>query len=796
MDNQINVLLKQAINCFEKHDLPQTQSILNNILKIEPKNFLALNIMGVTLKVENKNNEALLYFDRVIKLNPNFADAWSNKGLTLIDLKRYDEALQHYDRAIQLKPDFVEALSNKGNILKDLRRYDEALQHYDRVIELKPNAADGWYNKGNILKDLKRYDEALQHYDRAIKLKPDFVNALLNKGNVLNELECYNEALQSYDQVIQFKPNLSYAWYNKGNILKDLKRYNEALQHYDRAIQLNPDFNNAWNNKGLIFIDLKRYDEALQHFDRAIQYKLDFPEVWANKGFTLRNLKRYDESLQHYDRAIQLKPDFVNAWHNKGNILDELKLYDKALACYEQCINLNPDAYIILGDLVHAQMNTCKWDNFEQICGVIEEKLLAGNKVSAPFPILGLFDSPELEKRCAEIFTNEILKGTGQLKAIVPRSKHEKIRVGYFSMDFHKHPVSYHIAELIESHDRNKFEVYAYSLRLNKKDEMNKRLKKAFDKFFDVTYLNDLDVTKLSRQHKIDIAIDLGGHTQGSRPHIFAERAAPIQISYIGYPGTWGNKVIDYIILDKNILNENNRHFFHESLITIAHSYACRNEYKKSHQSHAARASYGIPSDVFVFCSFNNNNKITPFMFDTWIRILKQVPNSIIWIYVSNWTAEQNLRSWAKLYGLEDRRLLFSNKRGQQYIDQYLSADLFLDTFPYNAGSTFTDAILCGCPIITLAGNSFVSRMCAAQLMSCGLNELITENHDQYEKLAIKLALNPEKYNNLKKKIQNLKDNVPFFDLKLYVNQIETAYNAVYDRYHAGLPPDHIDINP
>ncbi len=729
MNSQINILLQQAINSFRVGDLRQTQIILNNVLKIEPSNFHALNIMGVTYGTESKLNEALQYFDQAIQFKPDFAEAWYNKGNTLKDLNRYDEALLDYDRAIQLKPDFAEAWSNKGLTFHNLKRYDEAFSHYDRAIQLKSDLAEAWSNKGSTFHDLKRYDEALSHYDRAIQLKPD----------------------------------LAEAWCNKGITLKNLKRYDEALSHYDRAIQLKPDFAEAWSNKGSTFHDLKRYDEALSHYDRAIQLKPDFAEAWSNKGLTFHNLKRYDEAMQDYER----------------------------------CINLDPDYHFILGDLIHTQMTICNWTNLKQRVLVLEERLTARSKVSQPFTILGLFDNPKLHKHCADVYVKDNFYFANQLGTITKKAKRKKIRIGYFSMDFGEHAVSYLTAELFELHNRIDFEVYGFSFGVNTLCPMRQRLEKAFDKFLDVRHLSNLDIVRLSRQHEIDIAIDLGGHTKESRPEIFSARVAPIQINYLGYLGTWGGNYMDYLIGDKIIVSNENLKHFSEKIIFLPNSFQVNPSHRFVSTNKLFKQDYGLPLESFVFCCLNNNWKITPEVFTQWMQILREVPNSVLWLLADNLWSEKNLKLEAIKHGVSVDRIIFAKRMPlEEYQAQFKQADLFLDTLPYNAGTIASDALWACLPVLTQIGKSFASRVAASLLVNIGVPELITQTKEEYYSLAIELALNPKKLAKIKAKLVQNQMTTTLFDTKLFSKHVEAAYKAVYERYHAELPPGHIYVEP
>ena len=440
-------------------------------------------------------------------------------------------------------------------------------------------------------------------------------------------------------------------------------------------------------------------------------------------------------------------------------------------------------------------MKTCDWASLRLRRQALENELLAGGKATDPFPVLGLFDSPQLQKKCSEIYTNNKLNLESQTGIVARIPKEEKIKIGYFSMDFCQHPVSYLVAELIESHDRTKFEVYGFSFGIYTNDPMRMRMEKAFDRFFDIQSFSEFDAARLSREQRLDIAVDLGGHTRDARPRIFAERAAPIQINYLGYPGTWGNNCVDYIVGDKVAIPDENRAHFSEKIIYMPNSFQVNPSYRTIAKNNLSKRDLGLPDESFVFCCFNNSWKINPEMFGQWMKILQRVPTSILWLYADNLSASANLKLEATKQGVPADRIIFSKWTPRdEYIAQFKYADLFLDTLPYNAGTTASDALWAGLPVLTLMGRSFAGRMAASLLTSIGIPELITYSRDEYCSVAIELASNPEKLASINTKLAQNRSTTSLFDTKLFANHLETAYKAAYERYHSGQPPDHIHV--
>jgi len=764
-------LFLEGTIALEKGDLDLAELKLTECLRLIPD------------RESTKHNLAILFTLR--------ADALSEK-------KKYDEAIAFYSKALDFDENYAVAWSNKGVILDNhFNVIDEAIFCFEKALQLMPGYSDAHLNLGAAHEKNKKYSKALEHYELALQYNPNCVEAWINRGNALNYLKRHEEALTSFNQAIKLQPNLSEAWGFQSNALNELKRHEEALASADEAIKLKPHFPEAWNNRGVALNDLKRHEESLASYDRVIELTTDRAEAWSNRGITLNNLKRHEEALASYETSIKLKPDYAEAWGNRGVALDGLKRYEEALASYERAIELNPDIDFMLGDLMHSQMKTCKWDSLEQRCQTLKNRLLSGRRASLPFPALGLFDNPELQKRCAEIYAQDTLSLGGYLGVLAQRPKREKIRVGYFSMDFREHPVSYLIADLIELHNRNKFEIYGFSFGVHARDAIRERLEKAFDKFYDVKHLSGLGIARLSRQCEIDIAIDLGGYTRDSRPQIFSVRAAPIQINYLGYLGTWGSDCMDYFIGDKVTVSDENREHFSERIIFLPNCFQVNPSYRPIANDNLSREICGLPHESFVFCCFNNSWKIGPEVFEQWMRILQRAPCSVLWLCADNLSAEKNLRSEAVKHGVLVDRVIFT-KRVQRdvYLAQFQHADLFLDTLPYNAGTIASDALWAGLPVLTRIGKSFPGRMAASLVTHIQIPELITHSKEEYCSLAIELASNPQRLAAIKAKLTQNRFTTPLFDTKLFTGHIESAYQAAYDRYHSGLPADHIYVGP
>lgn len=505
----------------------------------------------------------------------------------------------------------------------------------------------------------------------------------------------------------------------------------------------------------------------------------------SNKGIALRALKQHEEAIAQFDKALALDPSYADAWFNRGAVLNELKRYDEATINYEKALILNSNINWLSGEYIHTKMKICDWSNFDEYLNEIVNKVSAGKKVTHPFTLLSLTDDIYIQKKSAEIFSQATFPAAHTLKNITKNTKKKKLRIGYFSADFRVHPIAFLIAELIELHDKNQFEIYAFSF-LNYTDEMTNRICNAVHSFINVSDKSDFEILQLARDLSIDIAIDLSGFTEGSRTSIFSHRVAPIQVNFLGYPGTMGSEFIDYIIADKFLIPDDSKDFYTEKIISLPNSYQPNDRKRIISENQPSKTEFGLPEHGFIFCCFCNNYKILPATFDGWMRILKAVDKSVLWLFEDNAGASANLKHAAQLRGVDPNRLIFAKSLPQpDHLARYSLADLFLDTFPYNAHTTASDALWAGLPLLTLKGQSFASRVASSLLSAVGLEELITTSQLDYENLAINLGKNPQKVVTLKTTLAENRLTAPLFDSSLFTKNIESSYRTIFDRHCA-----------
>ncbi|MDB5580603.1 MAG: repeat-containing protein, partial [Bradyrhizobium sp.] len=662
--------LAQALELHKVGRLDEAERLYAAILSVRPDNFDALHMTGLIKLARGKPAEALLLvaaamkarpptpqiwlnhgivlnalnrqqdavdsFDQAIKLKSKFPEAHNNKGVILANLGRQEEALAAYDKALAAVPNYVEALSNRGNALVRLKRYDEAMKSFERANIVRPDYADAHYNRGDLLKQLGRLDESLAAYDRALALRPDLAAAHINRGVLLVEMNRYVDALASYDEALAIAPNNIESIYNRGHVLERLKRHEEALAAYDHAIAVRPDLAAAHANRGNTLRELKRFPESMASYDRAIALQPDMVEALSNRGMILHELKRLEEALPSYDQALAIRPDYVDALNNRAQTYQELKRFEEAQADFDRILQVNPAHAHGFSGAAACAINLSDWDRRERFAPNVAAHIADRKSGFSPFTLIGYSDDPALQMQCARNYIENRVPYPPQPMWTGQKWRNEKIRIAYVSADFRSHATAFLMAELFEQHDKSRFETYAISFSTDDKTDMRRRLVAAFDHFHDVTGISDKDVAKLMLELQIDIAIDLKGYTQDARPEIFEHRPSPIQVNYLGYPGSLGCRQMDYIIADRTVAPFEHAPFFSEKIVQLPDSYQVNDTHRKVSPNVPTRAAAGLPEQGFVFCSFNNNWKITPPVFDIWMRLLKQVEGSVLWLLGDN----------------------------------------------------------------------------------------------------------------------------------------------------------------
>ena len=703
---------------------------------------------------------------------------------------RIDEAQPLAERAMQIDPRSTDAKATYANVLQALDRQSDALAIWDDILTREPDIALALYNRGNLLLGIGRFADALNDYDRVIALMPDNAAALYNRGCALQQLQRYEEALESYERVVSLIPDNFFALHNRGAALLGLNRYEAALASFDHALTIEPNDTEALTNRGVALYELNRFAEALTSYDKALAINSGYVAALNNRGNALLALNRPAEALASFDQALAIKPDFVAAMQSKGNVLQYLNRHEEAAEIYGRALAVAPDDAFVSCMLLHSKLQSADWSGYDEHARRVITDAVQGKGGVTPLAFLAVSDSAEHQLSCARTWVKENCPPSAAAVWKGEKYRHPKIRVAYISGDLREHPVSYLLAGLFEAHDRSRFEPIAISFGPPAVDEMRTRLEGAFERFIDVGDKSDAEVAELLRMLEVDIAVDLMGFTTHSRAKIFASRPVPVQVNYLGFPGTMGAAYIDYIIADSYVVPQERCHSYAEKVVYLPDTFQANDPERRIAQRVPARTQVGLPDQGFVFCCFNNTYKITPRIFDVWMRLLQKVEGSVMWLLASNDVTLRNLQSAARERGVDPGRLIFAPPTSYaDHLARYKIADLFLDNLPFNAGATASDALWAGLPLLTCSGDAFASRMAGSLLKAIGLPELITDCLNAYEQRALELATNERMMAEIRAKLARNRDTHPLFDTDRFRRHIEAAYVTMWERSQRGEPP-------
>ena len=782
-------LYKIVLQAFPKNN--RAQKNLDALIKIEPFTETKGPPQETVNQLVNLYNQGQLpaaakQAKALIEQYPEEIIIWNILGTISAQTGKLDEAIAAFQQIIALKPDYAEAYNNMGNALQEQGKPDEAIASYKKALLLKPDYAHACYNIGVTLQKQGKPDEAIASYKKALLLKPDYEHACISIGNALQEQGKPDEAIASYKKALSLKPNNAIACNNMGMALQKQGQLDEAITTYNKALSLKPDYADAYNHKGNALQEQGDLKEAIASYKKALSLKPNYAQAFYNIGNALLKQGKPDEAIASYKKALSLKPNYADGYNNMGSALQRKNKLVEAIASYSKALTIKPDYEAVRAQKLHQQAHICDWPGIK-----VDEAHLADlgttRQSVLPFTLLSFEDAPQRHRMRSQLYAKEKVPYN-----LLPLNtshflKAKKIRIGYFSTDFREHPVAYLIAKVFQLHNRDKFEIFGYSLYGSEKSEVRRRIAKSFDCFIDAQDMSDKEVTLRARQDNIDIAIDLTGYTENGRSGIFAHRAAPIQINFLGYPGTLGANFIDYIVADPIVIPSTQKSAYSEKIIYLPHTYQPNDNTRAVSQKVSTKADMGLPESSFVFCCFNNNYKISPVEFDIWMRLMNKVEGSVLWLLKSNRRAEQNLLQEAEKRGVKKNRLVFAEKLPpHEHLARHKHADLFIDTFNYNAHTTASDALWVGLPIVTKMGQGFATRVAGSLLNAVGLPELITENEQDYESLILELATNPDSLAKVKEKLKANCFTHPLFNTERYTRYLEDGYQQTYQNYCEG----------
>jgi protein O-GlcNAc transferase len=744
----LQTLCNQAAGCHQSGRLEDAARLYRQVIQADPRNFFAHHMLGILRAQQGRPAEALELVGAAIRIDPNSAEALSNYGNLLTMLGRPAEALAAFDRALAIGPRYAETLTNRANILWGMKRLDEALSGYREALSLKPELLEALVGSANALRALHRPQEALEALNRALALRPDAVGLLRDRGALFQALQQSERALADLDLALAVEPRHAEALSNRGIVLSHLRRFDEALASYASALAINP-----------------RLVEAL-----------------SNRGHTLREMGRMEDALASYDQALAIEPGHARACNGYGLALAALGRFEEAQACHERVLASGARISSALADAANMALTLCDWAKAVKFGADIHARL--GEPGLAVPPLLGLYyDWGQADlTRCAQAWV-EAMPDVPVLPAGAVKA-HDRLRIAYMSSDFRRHPVGAAVVELFEQHDRSRFEIFAASLGADDGSDIRGRIMGAVDHFVELALLDDRAAAERLRGLEIDILVDLNGHTLGARPQVLRYQPAPVQASYLGFPGTMGADFIDYIIADATVLPFDQQPFYRERIVQLPDTFWA-SDTRRAIGACSTRQVEMLPENGFVFCCFSHSRKITAGLFDGWMRLLQAMPGSVLWLKQS--PAMANLKAAAEARGVAASRLVFAKDVPLDvHLARHALADLFLDTLPYNAHATAADALWAGLPVLTCLGQTFAGRVAASQLRALGLDDLVAENMEGYEVMALRLARDPGLLSARRTRLAAARATQPLFNTDLLRRNLEAAYLQMWKQRDAG----------
>lgn len=787
--------MQDALAAYQRGNAAEAETLCKSLLSARATYAPALGLAGIIASQRGRLEEAEEYLRRALEQRPVDANGLFHYAGVALRLKVPAKALAAYDRAVTIRPDDAQLHMEHANLLGAVGALEGALQSYRHAARLRPDDARIQHGMGLVLYALKRMPEAAQCHEKAFRLLPQYVEAFNDHGIAVQALGRAEEAVSSYDTAIRLRPQYAEAHYNRANALCELGRYEEAVPSYLEAIERGMRRPEIYNNTGVTLQQLGRPAEALEYLSRALALRPGYAEAWYNQGLALFKLERYEEALASYQQAINLRPRYLEALFSRGNTFMDMRRPLEACPMFEQALAIDPSFPWLRGAWLYARLHVCDWHDWEEELRRFREEVHASLPTAMPLVVVSLLDSTALQLRGTQTWVAATIPKREQTVCIEPAAPGRRIRVGYFSADFHSHPVGFLTAGMFEHHDRSRFEVFAFSFGPETRDPMRERLRSAFEHFLDVKSSSEEQIVERARSVGLDVAVDLQGFTARHRAGIFARRAAPVQVSYLGYAGTLGASYMDYLIADRVIIPPERRADYTEKIVYLPYSFQANDRTREISERPFTRAGLGLP-EGFVYCCFNNVYKIQPPIFGSWMRILRRVPGSVLWLSHLPEPAKANLRCAAEERGVDPQRLIFAARMPQMadHLARHRAADLFLDTLPFNAHTTASDALWAGLPLLTIAGESIAARVAASLLATLGLHELITTSAEQYEDLAVTLANDRQRLAALRARLAEVRLESPLFDTMGFTRRMESAYAAVVERCRRGLPPDDLEI--
>jgi predicted O-linked N-acetylglucosamine transferase (SPINDLY family) len=761
-------------------------------LQEQPNHAEANRLLGLALFARGQVAPAREALERAAGLAPPNAALLNDLGNARRAMGDKAAAVEAFSAAIKAEPGFAFAYFNLADALLEAGDVQRASAAHEDIIARGFAGIDGDFHVNRGLCRLRLGDAAgaMEAFRAALTLEAGHSRAAASLSDTLQKLGAHRDAVMFLTGFLDKQRASLETLISLGTGFLGLRDYSRALSLFERLATAKPPAPKALIGKGLALSGENRHEEAIQIFDEAFALDPHNAEALIGKGVALKALRRLPEAIETYQRAIEVAPRNANAHLNLGNALALLNRHEEALGCYERVVALDPGVTEALSSLVYTKQRRWDWAGLPEQRQFLLERVRARQYVANPFALLGICDDPELHQIAARAYTRETLPRP-PIAEPAPATPRDRLRIGYFSADLHNHATMHLLAGVLECHDRDAFEIHAFSYGPEIEDAMRARICATVDHFHECARLSDGAIIATARKAGIDIAVDLKGYTQDARLAPFAARLAPVQVSYLGYPGTVGADFLDYILADATVLSLDQQRFYDEKIIHLPDSYQANDDRRVIAPDTSSRAEAGLPADGFVYCCFNNAYNITPEIFASWMRIMAAVPGSVLWLLANDSDSIARLRGVAEVQGIDPARLVFGpSLPSAQHLARHRLADLFLDTLPYNAHTTASDALWAGLPVLTQLGQAFAGRVAASLLNAVGLPEMITRDAAAYEALAIAIGRDPVRAAALKAKLAAAIPTAPLFNTPRFTRHLEGAYRMMWQRHAAGLAPE------
>jgi len=738
-------LKDKADNLFIENKFNEASKIYENLIKIDQTNFLLYGKLAISLINSNKIDKALNMLKKAIDINP-----------------LYDEGYFFYAIAFSKKGDYILSIKNFKKAIKINSKYNEA------IIAL----ADTYLGNGD-------FEKAIITYKKVLAFDQKNINSLIGLGVSFSRMRKFSEAIFNFKEVIKFDPSLDYVFANIGNLYSLQKRWDLAIDYYKKCLSINSKNLQAINSLAEVYSCCGDRLLAIEYYQLSLSINSKQADICNNLGNELLLNQDYKKAFIIYQKAININPNLPDAFYNLGTLVEMNKDYQKAIEYYIKAIEIKPEYTYANFGLIRCKNFLCDWSSNKELSRFINIVAKSKNSLN-PIDFMTLEDNPSNHFIRAKNYYKENYITSNEK---IVRKKKNKIRIGYFSSNFHTHPVMILMARVFELHNKNDFEIYFYHLSKSIEDKYTKRIYKCSNNIVDLTSISDAEAVSKIRNDNLDIAIDLNGYTRSNRMAIFSRRVAPIQITYLDNPGTTGSDCMDYILADKIIIPEINKKYFSEKVIYLPNSLQCVDDTLTPDPIKLNRKDLGLPEKGFIFCSFGNPYKISAKEYNIWMNLLNNVDDSVLWLITSSEIVKSNLKRESEIRGVDPKRIKFSNKVSlEKHMSRQNCADLFLDTFNYTSGLMTYISLVCGLPLLTLAGKSFSARISTSVLSAISMTELIAHNEAEYEQIAYQLATNKNIYKGIKSKLIKQKQESAYFNSASFVSSLEIVYKGLFNK--------------